>query len=55
MSKRRGDKGEESGPQATEAAEASTKTLLEMFMEQQRAQQEQEREQQKILLALVEQ
>ena len=35
--------------------EASTKTLLEMFMEQQRAQQEQQREQQKILLALVEQ
>ena len=55
MSKRRGEKGEESGPQATEAAEASTKTLLEMFMEQQRAQQEQQREQQRILLALVEQ
>lgn len=47
MSKRRGEKGDESGPQATEAAEASTKTLLEMLMEQQRAQQEQQREQQK--------
>ena len=35
--------------------EASTKTLLELFMEQQRAQQEQQREQQRILLALVEQ
>ena len=55
MSKRRGEKGEKSGPQAVEAAEASTKTLLEMFMEQQRAQQEQQREQQKILLTLVEQ
>ena len=55
MSRRRTEKGEENGPQGTEAAEASTKTLLEMFMEQQRAQQEQQREQQKILLALVEQ
>ena len=34
MSKKHGKKGEESGPQAMEAAEASTKTLLEMFMEQ---------------------
>ena len=55
MSRRRTEKGEENGPQGTEAAEASTKTLLEIFMEQQRAQQEQQREQQKILLALVEQ
>ena len=55
MSRRRTEKGKENGPQGTEAAEASTKTLLEMFMEQQRAQQEQQREQQKILLALVEQ
>ena len=51
MSRRRTEKGEESGPQGTEAAKASTKTLLEMFIEQQRAQQEQ----QKILLASVEQ
>ena len=35
MSRRRTEKGEENGPQGTEA---STKTLLEMFMEQQRAQ-----------------
>ena len=42
MSRRRTEKGEENGPQGTEAAEASTKTLLEMFMEQQRAQQEQQ-------------
>ena len=52
MSKKRGEKSDESG---AEAVEASTKTLLELFIEQQRAQQEQQREQQKILLALVEQ
>ena len=40
MLKRHSKKGEYS-PQAMEAVEASTKTLLEMFMEQQRAQQEQ--------------
>ena len=40
---------------AAEAVETSLKTLLELFIEQQRAQQEQQREQQKILLALAEQ
>ena len=34
MSKRRIEEGKESGLQGTEASEASTKTLLEMFMEQ---------------------
>ena len=53
--RKRGEKGNDSGAQGAEAPEASTKTLLELFIEQQRAQQEQQREQQKILLALVEQ
>lgn len=56
MCRRRTERSEESGSQEPgEAVEASTKTLLELFMEQQKAQQEQQREQQKILLALVEQ
>ena len=56
MSRRHTERSEESGSQEPgEAVEASTKTLLELFMEQQRAQQEQQREQQMILLGLVEQ
>ena len=52
MSKKRVEKGDNSG---AEAAKASTKALLELFVKQQRAQQEQQRKQQRMLLALVEQ
>ena len=52
MSKKRTEKGDDS---SLEAGEASMKTLLELFIKQQRAQQEQQREQQKVLLASVEQ
>ena len=52
MSKKCPEKADDSG---AEAVETSMKTLLELFVEQQRAQQEQQREQQRILLALVEQ
>ena len=50
MSKKRAGKGDDSDK---EPVEASMKTLLELFIEQHRAQQEQQREHQKILLTLA--